>query len=76
MSREDDMMSGVGVSRIQWRSGAPPAQDYDFVLADHPDYVLVGGFARWVGLYPAKMLAADYRLVTRIGGYELYSLNQ
>ena len=59
-----------------WLGGATPAQSYDFVQTQHPAYVLVGGFARWVNLYPADVLAASYHLVTRIGGYELYAFNQ
>jgi 4-amino-4-deoxy-L-arabinose transferase-like glycosyltransferase len=61
------------VSHI-WLGGPPPAQHYDFVQTEHPDYVLVGEFARWVNLYPADMLEARYRLVTSIGAYELYVL--
>jgi 4-amino-4-deoxy-L-arabinose transferase-like glycosyltransferase len=57
-----------------WYDGAPPAQEYDFVHTEHPDYVLVGEFARWVDLYPTDLLAARYRLVTSIGAYELYVL--
>lgn len=59
-----------------WLGGSPPAQYYDFVQTEHPDYVLVGDFARWVNLYPADLLEARYRLVTSIGAYELYVLNQ
>lgn len=49
---------------------------YDFVQTQHPHYVLVGEFGRGVALYPADVLAARYRLVTCIGGYELYILNE
>jgi hypothetical protein len=59
-----------------WLGGPPPAQYYDFMRTEHPDYVLVGEFARWVDLYSTDLLAARYRLVTSIGAYELYVLNQ
>jgi hypothetical protein len=59
-----------------WLNGAPPAQEYDFMQANSPPYVLVGGFAQWVNLYPTDWLAKHYRLVTRIGGYELYAINE
>ena len=59
-----------------WLNGTPPAQSYDFVQTQHPAYVLVGAFARWVNLYPMDVLTARYQLITRIGGYELYAFNQ
>jgi hypothetical protein len=59
-----------------WLDGTPPAQKYDFVQIESPDFVLVGEFARWVNLYPPDLLAARYRLVTSVGGYELYAINE
>ena len=59
-----------------WLNGKPPAQEYDFVQTQSPEYVLVGGFARWVSLYPADWLAKHYQLVTHMGGYELFQHNQ
>jgi 4-amino-4-deoxy-L-arabinose transferase-like glycosyltransferase len=59
-----------------WLNKPSPAQTYTFVQDNSPDYVLIGGFARWVKLYPADWLAAHYKLVTRIGEFELYQLNQ
>jgi hypothetical protein len=58
-----------------------PGPDYEFVQTERPDYVLVGLSARWVNLYPADLLAEDYRLVIHIGGempygYELYALDE
>ena len=61
------------VSNI-WSSAPPPSQFYDFVQTQQPKYVLVGEFARWVKLYPDDWLADHYRLVTRIGAYDLYLL--
>jgi 4-amino-4-deoxy-L-arabinose transferase-like glycosyltransferase len=52
--------------------GASIATGYQFVQSELPEYVLVGDFGRLVELYPADFLATRYRLVTRIGGYELY----
>lgn len=67
--------------RHVWLDGPPPAESYDFVQKEHPDYVLVGPFAHWINLYPADSLAAHYRLVTSIEaswplGYELYAANE
>jgi 4-amino-4-deoxy-L-arabinose transferase-like glycosyltransferase len=53
-------------------NGPPVAQAYSFVQTEHPDYVLVGEFARSVALYPTELLFDQYSLVTSIGGYELY----
>jgi hypothetical protein len=58
-----------------WLNKPSPAQEYTFVQDEFPSYVLVGAFARWVKLYPDDVLAARYRLVTRIGAYDLYALN-
>lgn len=57
-----------------WLNGPPLAPSYHFVEEQSPTFLLVGAFARWVELYPEKDLAERYQLVTRIGGYELYSL--
>ena len=57
-----------------WRGGPSPSESYDFVQQTAPAFVLVGGFARWVGLYPAEVLEEEYTLVQAIGGYELYGL--
>ena len=59
-----------------WLNKPSPAQEYTFVQDEFPAYVLVGAFARWVKLYPDDLLAARYRLVTRIGAYDLYALSK
>lgn len=59
-----------------WLGKPSPAQEYSFVQDESPEFVLVGLFARWVGLYPQDWLAGHYTLVTTIGGYELYALNK
>lgn len=57
-----------------WLGKTPPSQDYHYVETDSPEYVLLGPFAQWVGLYPPNVLAEHYNVVTTIGGYELYQL--
>jgi 4-amino-4-deoxy-L-arabinose transferase-like glycosyltransferase len=57
--------------RHVWLDGPSPARQYDFdALA--PDYVAVGEFAKYVHLYPPEQLAADFRLLTTIGVYDVY----
>jgi 4-amino-4-deoxy-L-arabinose transferase-like glycosyltransferase len=58
-----------------WFDGPPPAEEYNFVQTEQPDYVLVGEFSRWVNLYPADWLATHYRSVAIIGNYELFARN-
>jgi 4-amino-4-deoxy-L-arabinose transferase-like glycosyltransferase len=36
------------------------------------DYLIVGPFGRWVGVYEPATTSANYRLVGRVGGYALY----
>ena len=55
-----------------WLGKTPPSAEYNFVQTNQPDYVLVGGFSRWVELYPQDVLASQYTLETTIGGYDLY----
>ena len=57
-----------------WRGGPSPSESYTFIQMEAPAFVLVGEFARWVGLYPAEVLESEYILVQTIGGYELYGL--
>ncbi len=59
-----------------WLNQPPPANYYDALQTRFPPYIVVGDFARWVQLYPADVLAARYKLETRIGGYELYSFQR
>lgn len=59
-----------------WLGKTPPSQSYHYVEQNLPPYVLIGGFATWVQLYPMDFLTAHYDLVTRIGGYLLYQLRQ
>jgi hypothetical protein len=59
-----------------WYGGPPPSDEYRFVETQRPAYVLVGEFARWVELYPMDWLEQNYRLLTQIGAYELYELEE
>jgi hypothetical protein len=58
--------------RYIWSGGAPPRLKYEPLSTDHPPYVLVGEFARWVELYSQDLLERDYQRVITIGGYDLY----
>jgi hypothetical protein len=55
-----------------WLGKSSPAQEYSFVQDESPEYVLVGEFSRWVGLYPRNWLALHYTRMTQIGPFELY----
>jgi dolichyl-phosphate-mannose-protein mannosyltransferase len=60
-----------------WLDQPFPWKSYqEFVQTELPDYVLLGGFANWVGLYPYDWLRAHYQLETTIGGYALYALKK
>lgn len=59
-----------------WRNGSPPAVDYNLATGELPDYVLVGGFSRWVNLYPTELLSSRYEIVTQIDEYELFMIRQ
>lgn len=58
-----------------WLGKASPAASYHYVQENHPPYILVGGFASWVQLYPQDVLSKDYHRLVNIGGYNLYQLN-
>jgi 4-amino-4-deoxy-L-arabinose transferase-like glycosyltransferase len=61
------------VVRARWlgtRSGQPAALDLSGQLGEH--YLMVGPFARWVGVYNTAIASPNYRLVARVGEYELY----
>lgn len=62
----------VAVNHI-WLNGPSPADSYRFDQDGAPDYVLVGGFARWVGMYPTEKLADAYAPVATIGPYQLFA---
>jgi len=59
-----------------WLNKTSPGESYRFVQEHAPDYVLVGGFSRWVEMYSTTTLAERYALVNHQGGYELYALRK
>jgi hypothetical protein len=58
--------------RHVWQGGPSPSEQYD-LNAFSPDYVIVGEFAKYAGLYPPDQLAHDYHLVESFGAYDLYA---
>lgn len=56
--------------RQVWLGETPVAELYDF-RDQQPDYLLIGEFAAWVGLYPPERLAG-WDLVAQSGPYLLY----
>lgn len=57
-----------------WTQGQAPAEQYDFVQEESPEYVLIGQFSRWVNMYPADLINKNYQLEKAVGAYELYKL--
>jgi 4-amino-4-deoxy-L-arabinose transferase-like glycosyltransferase len=57
--------------RHVWVGGPAPAESYHFVAEAWPDYIVVGPFADWVGMYAAAGLETRYTAVARVGGYRL-----
>ena len=55
-----------------WRGAPSPADSYAFRDAGAPDYVVVGPFAQWVGLYADDDLEVDYAQVHREGAYAVW----
>lgn len=55
-----------------WRRGPSPASQYAFRKGGPPAYVVVGEFARWVGLYADDDLRADYTPVHVQGVYTIW----
>lgn len=51
-------------------------EDYDFAQTGYPDYVLVGEKFGLDDFYSVDRLKEHYKLVTSIGWYKLYALNQ
>jgi hypothetical protein len=58
-----------------WYDGPAPAEEYDYLQRELPEYVLVGEFARWVDLYPMDTLEEHYELMTSVGAFDLYARN-
>ena len=60
----------VELIRRQWHEGSS-SMGYDPLMAD-PDYVVVGRFGRWLGVYASLVGAGQVRLIKQIGRYEVY----
>jgi hypothetical protein len=58
-----------------WLGGPSPADDYSFVTSEHPPYILLGAFARWVNIYKDNLESPGYELIHSAGPYELYQLD-
>jgi hypothetical protein len=58
--------------RHVWLNGPSPRLYYDPLRTDPPPYVVVGPFARWVGVYRQDLLDTDYDRSAQIGTYEIY----
>ncbi len=54
------------------RGGPPPASQYAFRDQGAPEYVVVGAFARWVGLYADADLSVDYQRLHEQGPYVVW----
>lgn len=60
----------VELIRRQWHGGHSSVA-YDPLMAD-PDYIVVGRFGRWLGVYQSLVEAGQVRLVRHIGRYEVF----
>jgi 4-amino-4-deoxy-L-arabinose transferase-like glycosyltransferase len=61
----------VAVDQVYY-GGEPVQNRYDFVQAEHPEYLLVGEFSKWTELYSLKELQENYELLQTFGDYDLY----
>jgi hypothetical protein len=57
------------VVRATWLDGE---RDIDFSDTLAADYLVVGHFGRWVGVYASALDAGSYRLLVDTGSYQLY----
>ena len=62
------------IARVYFGAPASPG-DYPFLAFD-PDYIAVGRFARWTGLYPPSVLEMCCRPVVAVGEYELFEVTR
>jgi 4-amino-4-deoxy-L-arabinose transferase-like glycosyltransferase len=60
--------------RHQWLGG-PPLTNYD-PLAGGADYLIIGPFARYSGIYDEAAIAARYQRIATIDDYTLFQLKQ
>ncbi|MEZ4669884.1 MAG: glycosyltransferase family 39 protein [Anaerolineae bacterium] len=54
-----------------WQGAPPASESYDFRDYGTPDYVVVGAFAVYTGIYPNERLT-NYKLIENIGDYNVY----
>jgi len=59
-----------------WRGGAAPSIAYDFIETTKPEYVLIGQFGRYSGIYNIDQILGNYQLVKDVGYYSLYQLKK
>ncbi len=59
-----------------WRGGAAPSTSYNFIETTKPEYVLVGQFGRYSGIYNISQILSNYQLVNEVGYYSLYQLRK
>lgn len=55
-----------------WADGAPPNTGYTFIAESRPEYVIVGPFAAYVGMYTPEMLADYIAIPTDVPNYTLW----
>jgi hypothetical protein len=60
------------VVRARWLSSGRGTAAPDLSATLRGDYLIVGPFGSWVGIYQAALGGTQYRLVTRVGQYDLY----
>ncbi len=55
----------------EWFQAPPARASYDFRDYVDPDYVIIGPFGKYTGIYPPERLLA-YELIQSIGAYDVY----
>ncbi|MFZ5917179.1 MAG: ArnT family glycosyltransferase [Chloroflexota bacterium] len=56
-------------------AGTPyPPDFYDFLAYD-PEYLILGPFAKWTGIYQQGFREQDWTLIESVGEYDLYRVN-
>jgi hypothetical protein len=62
--------------RAQWLGSTPVVSSYDPIVEAHPDYLLVGPFANYTGIYDRLVDSLNERPIESIGQYRLYRLSR
>lgn len=55
----------------EWFQAPPAHESYDFRDHGDPDYVVIGPFGKYTGIYPPERLLS-YELIKSIGAYDVY----